>query len=277
MIKNMGVYGTFEQHDVKIDGRHVHYVDHGAGPPVVMVHGSPTSSYTFRRQIAALAARFRVIAPDLLGFGLSQGSDGGDAFQQQVTMLCRLLDRLSPGPFRLIGHDWGGPIGLGCAARRAEELRQLVLINTTILADFKPPLYWRPFTMRGLGELLVVRMNIFTRGLPLLMRSARLPAVRQAYARPLAATAPRRTILALERLEGYSDLMRQVETALPCFSQIPALIIWGKPDPYFRRRELQRLKGIFPNATVHEIPGGGHFPQEDASETVTAALLGFLD
>lgn len=273
----MGEYGTFNQHDVKIDGQQVHYVDHGAGPPVVMVHGSPISSYAFRQQIAALGARFRVVAPDLLGFGLSEGSEGGAAFQQQVTMLCKLLDRLSLGQFRLIGHDWGGPIGLGCAAKHPEEVCQLVFINTTVLTDFKPPLYWWPFTMRGLGELLVVRMNIFARGLPLLMRSARSPEVRHAYARPLAAIALRRTVLALERLEGYRDLMWQVETALPYFSQIPTLIIWGKPDSYFSPRELQRLKGIFPNAIVHEIPGGGHFPQEDAPETVTAALLDFLD
>jgi len=180
------------------------------------------------------------------------------------------------GPFRLIGHDWGGPIGLGCAARRLQEVRQLVLINTTVLADFKPPPYWKPFTARGIGELLLVRMNLFGRGLPLLMRSARSWEVRQVYARSLSAHAPRRTILALERLESYRELMTKVEAALPRLAQIPTLIIWGQPDAYFRAHELQRLKALFPRAVVREIPGGGHFPQEDAPEAVTAALLDFL-
>jgi haloalkane dehalogenase len=273
----MGEYQTLKQHDVTLDGWRVHYVDAGAGPPVVMVHGSPVSSYAFREQIAALAPRFRVVAPDLLGFGQSEGPEEGASFQQHAAMLCALLDHLLLGPFRLVGHDWGGPIGLGCAAKRPEQVRQLVLINTTILADFKPPGYWKPFTTRGVGELLLVRANVFSRGLPFLMQSARSQEVRQAYARPLKGVGPRRTILALERLEGYGELMREVEAALPSLSQLPTLIIWGQPDVYFRLHELQRLKEVFPDAIVREIPGGGHFPQEDAPEAVTAALLDFLE
>jgi haloalkane dehalogenase len=273
----VGEYESFEQHDTEIDGWRVHYVDTGAGPPVLMLHGSPISSYAFRQQIAALSSRFRIVAPDLLGFGLSEGPEEGASFQQQAAMLCSLLDLLSLGPFRLIGHDWGGPIGLGCAVERLEDMRQFVLIDSTILADFKPPPYWKLFTGRGVGELLLVRMNAFARGLPLFMRSARSPEVQQAYTQPLRALGPRRTILALERLEGYGDLMRKVEVMLPRFSQTPTLIIWGQPDLYFRPHELQRLRELFPGAIVHEIPGGGHFPQEDAPAAVTAALLNFLE
>jgi haloalkane dehalogenase len=270
-------YEAFEQHDVPIGGWRVHYVDTGTGPPVVMVHGSPVSSFAFRRQIPALAPRFRVIAPDLLGFGRSEGPADGASFPQQAGMLCALLDHLALGPFRLVVHDWGGPIGLGCAVRRLDDLQQLVLINTTLLADFRPPRYWKPFTLGGLGDLLLVRANLFSRGLPFLLRSARSPQVRQAYAEPLKARGLRRTILALERLEGFAGLMEEVAAELPRLAQLPALIIWGHPDPYFRPRELERLKAMFPAATVREIPGGGHFPQEDAPEGVTEALLDFLD
>ena len=270
-------YEAFEQHDVLISGWRVHYVDTGAGPPVVMVHGSPISSFAFRQQIAALAPRFRVVAPDLLGFGRSEGPGEGASFPQQADMLCALLDHLALGAFRLVVHDWGGPIGLGCAVQRLDEISQLVLINTTLLVDFKPPRYWKPFTLRGLGDLLLVRANLFSRGLPFLLRSARSPQVRQAYAQPLQARGLRRTILALERLEGFAGLMEKVAAELPRLAQLPTLIIWGHPDPYFRPRELERLKGMFPAALVREIPGGGHFPQEDAPEAVTAALLDFLD
>jgi pimeloyl-ACP methyl ester carboxylesterase len=230
----MSDYEAFDRRDVEIDGWQVHYVDTGAGSPVVLVHGSPISSYAFRQQIAALSSRFRVIAPDLLGFGSSEGPEEGASFQQQADMLCALLDHLSLGAFRLVVHDWGGPIGVGCAARRPEQIQQLVLINTTLLADFEPPFYWRPFTMRGVGELLLVRMNVFSRGLPTLMRSAREREVRQAYARPL-------------------------------------------KEVGLRSNELQRLEKVFPGATVHKRAGAGHFPQEDAPEAVTAALLDFLE
>lgn len=267
----------YEQHDVQIGSWRVHYVDTGTGPPVVMVHGSPISSFGFRQQIAALSLCYRVVAPDLLGFGLSEGPEKGASFQQQADMLCGLLDHLSLGPFRLIVHDWGGPIGLGCAAKSPEQVDQLVLINTTILADFEPPRYWKPFTTRGVGELLLVRMNAFSKGLPFLMRSARSQEVWQVYSQPLQTRGLRQTVLALERQEGYGDLMRQVEAVLPRLSQLPTLIIWGLPDIYFRPSELRRLKGVFPGAVVREIRGGGHFPQEDAPEAVTAALLDFLE
>jgi haloalkane dehalogenase len=269
-------YQSFEQHQVKIGDWRVHYVDTGVGPPVLMLHGSPVSSYTFGRQIAALSGRFRVVAPDLLNFGRSEGPGEGASFQQQAAMLCGLLDHLALGPFRLVGHDWGAPIGLGCAAGRPDEVCQLVLINTTILADFEPPGYWKPFILPGLGELLLVRLNLVARVLPLLMRSAQSPQVRQVYARPLQALGLRRTILALERLEGYQDLMGSVEAALPHFSQIPTLIVWGQPDLYFRRPALERLQELLPAADVCQVPGAGHFPQEDAPDAVTAALLDFL-
>jgi haloalkane dehalogenase len=109
------------------------------------------------------------------------------------------------------------------------------------------------------------------------MQSARSQEVREAYARPLKAVGPRRTILALERLDGYKELMQEVEAALPRLSRLPTLIIWGQPDVYFRPMELERLKNVFPQAVVREIPGGGHFPQEDAPEAVTAALMDFLE
>jgi len=273
----MSSYESFDQHDVEIGGWRMHYVDMGTGPPVVIVHGSPISSYAFREQIAALSSRFRIVAPDLLGFGQSEGPEEGASFPQQADTLCALLDHLSLGPFRLIGHDWGGPVGVGCAVRRLAEIEQLVLINTTILADFKPPRYWKPFTLRGIGNLLVVRMNLFSRGLPLMMPAARSAEVKQAYAQPLEARGLRQTVLALERLEGFEELMSQVATELPRLVDIPTLIIWGHPDRYFRTGELERLKNLFRAAVVHEIPGGGHFPQEDAPEAVTAALIDFLD
>ena len=110
-----------------------------------------------------------------------------------------------------------------------------------------------------------------------MMPAARSAEVKQAYAKPLEALGLRRTVLALERLEGFDELMSQVATEQSRLSEIPTLIIWGHPDRYFRVGELERLKNLFPAAVIHEIPGGGHFPQEDAPEAVTAALIDFLD
>ena len=258
-----------------VDGLRIHYVDAGQGPAVVLIHGSPVSSYSFRRQIEALMGSFRVVAPDLPGFGQSSSPAEGIAFKGQAEILRRFLDGLDLGQIRLVVHDWGGPIGLGCVAARPEQVSRLVLINTTFLPDFRPPTYWRAFIAPRLGDLLLVRLNLFGIGLPLLLRAARTPEIRRVYARPFRKIGTRRTVLALERLEGYRPLMEGVMERLPEI-QVPTLILWGHPDPYFQPTELERLKALFRDGAVREIPGAGHFPQEDAPETVTEELMRFL-
>jgi haloalkane dehalogenase len=274
-MTDVALYDRLPQRDLEIEGLGVHLVDAGAGFPVVLVHGSPTSSLLFRRQISALSGTFRVVAPDLLGFGRSAAPAAGAAFRQQADVLRALLDRLGLERYALLGHDWGGPIGVAAAIRRPEQVSRLVLVNTTLRPDFHPPWYWTPFVAPLLGELLLVHLDLFGRGLPLMMRAARERSLHRRYREPLRRPGTRRTVLALERLTGYADLMREVVAALPRM-QVPTLILWGEPDDYFRAPERQRLHALLPHAAVRPIPGGGHFPQEDAPEAVTDALLSFL-
>lgn len=268
-------YDVLPHFEVMLYGTRLHYIDVGQGPAVVLVHGNPLSSFSFRHQIAALSARFRVIAPDLPGFGKSQAITEGPVFQQHARTLRALLDHLDLGTIRLLGHDWGGPIGLGAMADQLDRVRQLVLVNTTLRSNFKPPLYWKQFTASRVGELLLVKLNVFGWGLPLMMRAARSPQIRRHYMRHLKTNASRRTVLALERLEGFEALVQEIESSLPAAS-MPVLILWGHPDQYFGRHELERLKETFPRADIVEIPGGGHFPMDDAPQIVTEELLRFL-
>jgi haloalkane dehalogenase len=216
-----------------------------------------------------------VVAPDLLGFGRSSAPAVGADFSLQAQSLRDLLEHLRVDSFRLVVHDWGGPIALGCVAERPAQLRQLVLINTTVLTDFQPPAYWRPFVGRWLGELVVVRLNAVAWVLPTMMRAARSRALRRVYLEPLRSPGTRRTVLALEQLRGYAPLMARVARALPEL-QVPTLLLWGQPDPYFRAAEIERLEALFEHVTRRVLPGAGHFPQEDAPEQVTHALEQFL-
>jgi haloalkane dehalogenase len=269
------IYSGLPQRDLEVGGHRIHLVDAGEGPTVLMVHGSPVSSFTFRRQIDLLRRRFRVVAPDLLGFGFSSAPDGGAGFRPQAEALRGVMDKLGLDDVRLVIHDWGGPIGLACMAERPEQLRQIVLINTSILPDFRPPPYWRAFIAPHLGEFLLVRLNVFAHGLPLLLAAARRPEIRRVYARSFERVAARRTVLALERLEGFRELMERVCTRLDAM-RVPTLFLWGHPDPYFRKSELDRMRGLFQGSELHRIPGGGHFPQEDAPGPITEALSRFL-
>lgn len=264
----------FRQFCVQAGEYRIHYVDEGDGPPVVLVHGSPLSSHSFRHQIAALAPRFRVIVPDQLGFGQSTIPEKGAAFIEQAMALRHFLDHLALDSFRLVLHDWGGPSGMAAVSDRLSQLRQLVLLNTTVRPDFAPPFYWRQFTSIT-GELLLVKLNVFRRGLPALMQAARRRDVRQYYHELLDPIGTRWTMLRLERLEGYAPLMEEVQQTLRDID-LPVLLIWGTPDPYFSERELAYLQSIFPQVSVARLPGGGHFSMEDAPHALSDALLDFL-
>lgn len=247
----------------------------GDAEAVVLVHGSPTSSFTFRHQIAALAGDYRVIAPDLLCFGASEGPPGGADFTLQAQALGELLEQLEPQSFHLLAHDWGGPIAVSAVAGRPEALRSLTLVNTTIRPDWRPGGAWRAFSTAGLDELLIVRLNSFARGLPLQMRAARDPVVWARYASRLRGLETRRTVLALERLQGFEA---QCRTAAAALSRLPErqLVIWGDYDFTFDRVARERLLDYLPHARLLRLPGATHFAHEDAPGRFTAGLRSFL-
>jgi pimeloyl-ACP methyl ester carboxylesterase len=164
---------------------------------------------------------------------------------------------------------------MGALVDQLDRVKQLVLVNTTLRSDFRPPFYWKLFTASRLGDLLLARLNVFGWGLPLMMRAARSAEIRTHYMRHLTVKATRKTVLSLERLEGFAPLMKEVEAALSS-GNIATLILWGYPDAYFSKNELKWLKRTLPHAEVHEIPGGGHFPMEDSPESVIDELLRFF-
>lgn len=260
---------------VTLDERRIHYVDEGDGFPLLLVHGSPTTSALWRHQIPALSKRFRVIAPDVLGFGRSIAPDAGVSFAQQADALRALLEHLGIDRYSFVGHDWGGPVSCACAAQRPEEVHQWALVNTTFRPSYRPPWYWKPFTAPLTGSLLIVRANLWGRNLGDMMKAARDPEIGGHYLAASRALGNRRTFLRLERLEGYPSLMRQVMAALPRLPRSP-MILWGTPDAYFRHEYREREK-VLPHSRLVMLEGGGHFPQEDAPDAVTRELDAYLE
>jgi len=235
------------------------------------------SSFSYRRQIASLRDPFRVVAPDLPGFGRTPAPDAGAPFPLSTDVLRGLVETLGLRPIHVVAHDWGGPVAMACFAEPSERLRSLTLINTTFRPTFAPPAYWRAFTAPVLGDALLVRANLFGRALQVLLSAASDPVVRAVYAQPFRSQSTRRTVLALERLVGYRPAMERVMERLPAMlDSVPTLVLWGQPDVYFLPRERRWLGRTLPHARTQRIPGAGHFPQEDAPDEVTRALEGFL-
>jgi len=121
----------FESRWLEVESGRVHYVDEGSGQAIVMCHGNPTWSFLYRGIIERLSDRFRCVAVDYPGFGLSDRPESYSYTpSEHAAVVGRLLDHLDLEDFILMGQDWGGPIGLSVAADRAERVAGLVCMNT---------------------------------------------------------------------------------------------------------------------------------------------------
>lgn len=262
------------------------------GPPdgrtVLLLHGNPTWSFLWRKVVAQIRSRaggeqLRLIAPDLVGLGLSsKPAAAAHTLEHHAAWLGELIDRIAPGPLVLVAQDWGGPIGLAAMARRRDRLRGLVLGNTAVsppAASFRPALFHR------LARLPIVSDTLFKRlGFPLGVlhlsqgdRGSIRGDVARAYRWPLAKRADREAPLALARMvpdhhERHPTIAAMRETdALYREAKVPIRIVWGDRDPVLGRvvNHLERLR---PDATIVRT-GAGHFLQEEVPDQLADAVL----
>lgn len=277
----------FEPRYLQAGDVRLHYVDEGPrdAPPLLMLHGNPTWSYMYRRPIAELAAAgHRCVAFDHMGFGRSDKPPylTGYSLEAHVQNTLALIDDLDLRDVLLVGHDWGGPIGLGAALERRDRLRGLALMNTWAweLPSFLPP-FLREFRTDGLGEILALGGNLFVESIPGGMhRRDTDPLMMEAYRAPfpnywsrVAPLAFQREIPLTER-DRSSGLMGAIHERLPQLDQ-PVLLVWGMRDPVFQPVFLDQWRELFPAARVVELDAAAHYLVEDDPDAVTAALAGF--
>ena len=193
------------------DGR-MHYVDEGRGPAVVLVHGTPTWSFLFRHVIAGLSRTHRVIAPDHLGFGLSEKPEHAPYRPaDHARRLAALIEHLHLGPVTLVVHDVGGPIGLSYAIDHAENVDALVLFNTWMWSLDNDPKVQRASRLASgpLGRLLYRHLNVSAKLLmPLVFgdRDALTPEIHRHYTMPFESARERTAPwVAAWELAGSSD------------------------------------------------------------------------
>src|SRR5436190_21268000 len=121
----------FESHYADVGGARVHYVDEGSGPPLLLLHGNPTWSFLYRDVIKGLRDRFRCIAPDHPGFGLSTApASYGYTPAEHADVLERLILGLDLTDITMMVQDWGGPMGFGAPVRQPDRFARFVVANT---------------------------------------------------------------------------------------------------------------------------------------------------
>jgi pimeloyl-ACP methyl ester carboxylesterase len=239
-------------------------IDEGRGDPVVLLHGFPTSRLLWQRVVPRLAARFRVLAPDLLGYGKSSGGGPVDLASQADAVL-RLLDVLDLPRVALVAHDVGTAAAQILAVRAPDRLRALVLIDGVhagawAMEAVESIRTWDPAKAASLAKVLARTMRV------------KDPALREIVASYEGEEGGRRLIRAAQafdprQTESIGEKLRDLA--------MPSLVVWGEHDEYLPLREVGEPLAKSLRARLVVLPGG-HFLPLDAPEELTATLLSFL-
>jgi haloalkane dehalogenase len=265
----------------------MHFVDQGEGPVVLMQHGNPTWSFLWRKVIQRLTEEnIRVIAPDLIGLGLSDKPREVSLHSLRFHALNvdRLVQALDLRDVVIVGQDWGGPILGLMAARHPDLVAGAVFANTGLSA----PRIKRPLSLFHLLSHLPLVSALLFKGanfpLHLLQRVQGDPASigaleRRAYRWPLRAWRDRTAPLALARLvptgpdHPTSRDLRKISAWIEAFTG-PVRLVWGMKDPILGRA-LKSMRSLFPAAAVTETQAG-HFLQEEVPDALTEAIRAVL-
>jgi len=301
------------------EGLRYHYVDEPPGaedrPVLLMVHGNPTWSYFWRSLVTKFSDRFRCIAVDHIGCGLSdkptesEYTESGLNFlipgtlarrrslqpdparvypftlERRMTDLIQLIEHLDLKRITLVAHDWGGAIGMGAATRLPERFEQFVFMNTAAFRSTDCPMRIRLCRMPLLGRLAIQGLNLFSLGTLWMAAANRknlTPEVRSALLAPYDSWDHRLAVyrfvqdIPLSPRHPSYETLQKIEESLPLFRERRVCLIWGMLDWCFSPEYLKRFLQFFPTADVHRLEKAHHLLLEDAPEEVAAALESFL-
>jgi pimeloyl-ACP methyl ester carboxylesterase len=269
----------------------LHYIEAGEGPLVLLLHGFPQFWYQWRHQILALVeAAFRVVAPDMRGYNLSDKPPGVQAYR--VELLARDVERLirtcGEGTATVVGHDWGAIAAWIAAMRHPGRVERLAILNvphpTRSLDGLLSPMQLLRSSYMFFFQIPRVPEKVIRAGDFALLRSVfRSDPVQpeaftaedieryiEAIAQPGALTASLNYYRALLRYPGETRaLLKRVEA--------PVLVIWGERDRFLSRRLAEPPRLWVPNLMrVKRLPNASHWVAEDRPLEVNTLLLDFL-
>ena len=261
----------------------IKYIDQGKGDVIVLLHGIPTSGWLYRKMINELSQNYRVIAPDMLGFGSSDSPKGYDVYapKKHANRLLELMTYLKVDIWNHVFHDAGGLWTWELLKQNPEKIKNLILLNTIIYKEgFNPPIRFK----KGIIAKCIMALysNSITSNMML---------------KGLFKTGLIENNLSLEDIEGYKKPLLEGKTRamyhffsntcndLPNYSvvvknlNIPKLLIWGKYDSFLvfdkmKNKVIQDLN--LPKENIHLIEAK-HFIQEEKNKEISNLILCFLD
>ena len=269
---------SYEPRYAEVDGLRLHHVEEGSGPPVVCFHGEPTWGYLYRRMLEPLvAAGYRVICPDLAGFGRSDKPTGQGwyTYDRHVEFTSRHLEQLDLQDATVVVQDWGGPIGLRWAVENADRVARLVILNTGLFTGrvSRGFMAWRNFAERTPDLPIGFIVDGATASdVP----EDVLAAYEAPFPNPESKAGAQRfpMLVPLEENDPGAAEMAAVRDALRSWER-PALVAFSDSDPVFPfPRAGEQFTELIPTAgTQVKIGGAAHFLQEDRGEEIAAVIL----
>jgi haloalkane dehalogenase len=273
----------FESRFLPLPAGSMHYVDEGSGRPFLLVHGTPSWSFEFRGLIRALRSERRVIAPDHLGFGLSARPTAFSySLPEHTENLRKLIADLRLETYDLLVHDFGGPIALPLVLHAPERIGRLVILNSWLWPMGVDPQFEKGKALLDswLMRLLYLHANFSAGYMVKASWGTREPLTAERHRRFKAMFPDKDSRIgtwafarSLVREEAYlASLYERIDR----LRGVPTQVLWGTADKMVGEPHLARWRQELPNASFVELPGVGHFPQEEAAQEVVDLVRRFL-
>ncbi|MEV4757021.1 alpha/beta hydrolase [Micromonospora sp. NPDC049559] len=273
-----------------IDNLDVFYREAGPadGPPVVLLHGFPTSSHMFRDLIPALADRYRVYAPDYIGFGYSAApppEEFGYSFDSLADVTAKLLDRLGVDRYAVYMQDYGAPVALRLMLANPNRFTAIISQNGNAYEEGLVPEFWDPlfaYAKNPGPEAEAAARQAFTE--PLVRRQYEHGVPDKSLVSPDAWThamnilnRPDNDRIQLQLFRDYKTNLDIYPRAQQCFRErrYPLLAVWGGNDEIFGPDGARAFQRDLPDAEVHLLDTG-HFALETHADVIAGYIRGFL-
>ena len=279
------------------NGFQMHYVDVGPrqANPIILLHGEPTWGYLYRKFIPELSKLYRVVVPDMMGFGKSETpQDKEYTLKTHVENLSRLIDNLKLTNITFVGQDWGGPITAAYSIRNLNKVKSFVLINTLFgyskeerPKNLSPWFQWinkhyQDKTLDGiLGELGSTLLSVMK-----IPNFTNINIINDTWINAYSSQFPNRASCKgainfpldalLNRIVPYIvEGIKQGDLKSLCSK--PAVLAYGMKDKAIEPDyAIRDFKALFPGSKVVEMPNAGHYSQEDEPELLINLIKEFM-
>ena len=274
---------SFEPKYLEYNGLRQHYIDEGSGEVILCLHGEPSWSFLYRKFFPVLSPNYRIIAPDLYGFGKSDKpiklSDY--TYEFHLKSLINFLDELSLYEITIVVQDWGGLLGLGLVGALPERFKRLVIMNTALPVGKPLPFFFKIWKAFAKYHPNLPIGGIVTKGC--YRKSSKTKEIKDAYNAPFPSKkykAGARVFPMLVPSKPNQEGVERMQKAREILAkwEKPCLVMFSDKDPILGSM-VHFFKDLVPTAKNQKdivIKNAGHFLQEDAGEQIAGYIHEFM-